>query len=361
MRLTALCLALSFLVGCSEDSHSFADPVTLKVMTRNLFLGSEMGDVIAAPTVNDVPALVDAFRLRVLASDFPARAKLIAEEVALENPDILAVQELELFRLQSPSDFNLAAPAVNAEPVAENGDMLAILQAAFAEKGLTFGEPAVVVAHSDVEIPGLDATTGTTYDLRMTDRDAIFVRPGIPFANPRGKTFDMSIPLRIPMVATGYPVPMKRGYAAIDVTVSGTPFTFTATHLEVGSGQAQLFQEGQANELLAVVKKIPGTQLITGDFNSNAIATSTASYGLFAAAFTDAWPEGAAVGDVGPTCCTDIDSPAPAPDTRIDLLFHKGLVKTMAATRTGLAGAHTPSGKLASDHLGAAFTVQLGK
>jgi endonuclease/exonuclease/phosphatase family metal-dependent hydrolase len=161
------------------------------------------------------------------------------------------------------------------------------------------------------------------------------------------------------MVATGYPVPMKRGYVAIDVTMSGAPFTFTATHLEVGSGLAKSFQEAQASELLAIVKKIPGTQLIAGDFNSNAITPSTASYGLFAANFTEAWPEGA-VGDPGPTCCTDIDSPTPAPDARIDLLFHKGLVRTTAASRTGAAGARTPSGKLASDHLGAAFTLQIG-
>jgi endonuclease/exonuclease/phosphatase family metal-dependent hydrolase len=360
MRLLSAALPLVVLVGCSGDSDPFAEAVPLTVMTRNVYLGADLEELVTIKTLAEVPARVDGFRRQILASDFPARARLIAAEVAAARPDVLAVQELELFRWQSPGDYDPAAPVANAEVVVEHGDMLAILQAAFVEQGLDYGDPAVVVTHTDAELPALDATTGAAYDLRLTDRDALFVRPGLAFANPRGASFDAYSPLRIPQDATGYPIPLKRGYAALDLDLAGTPLTVTATHLEVGGGPAKLFQELQAEELLAIVKTIPDPQLVIGDFNSDALVATTDSYARFAAEFTEAWPEGA-VGDPGPTCCMDLAGEGTAPGSRIDLLFHRGWVKTTAATRTGLELARTPGGLLASDHLGAAFTLLVGR
>ena len=70
-------------------------------MTRNLYLGADLGPAIAAADlrrdrrggeiINDVDA-----------SDFPARAKLLAKEIAKANPDLLGLQEAALWRYQTP-------------------------------------------------------------------------------------------------------------------------------------------------------------------------------------------------------------------------------------------------------------------
>jgi endonuclease/exonuclease/phosphatase family metal-dependent hydrolase len=325
-------------------------------MTRNAFLGAEFDDIVAATSVSEIAARVGAFWQAVQAADFPSRAQLIADEVAAIHPDILAVQELELFRLQTPSNFVVAAPVIDAETVAPNGDLLALLQAELLARGLDYGDPAVVAVHTDTEMPGIDAA-GATFDLRLTDRDAIFVRRGIAVTNPRAADFPTFIALPVGGSPGGIPVKLKRGYATVDVNVAGTPFTFVETHLEVG-GRASIFQEAQANDLVKALAGITGSVVVAGDFNSAAAGTTTRSYTTVTNVFTDAWAQVNAA-DPGFTCCSDIAA-QPAPTERIDLILFRGNVEAVSATRVGLT-ARTPGGLSASDHQGVAATLNVGR
>lgn len=347
--------------GCGSDSGGGTAPdagprTPVTVMTRNVFLGAEFDNIIAAKTVAEVPALVGAFWQAVQATDFPNRAKLIADEVAAVHPDILALQELELFRLQTPSNFDLATPVIDAETVAPNGDLLAILQAELLARGLDYGDPAVVVVHTDTEMPGVDGT-GATFDLRLTDRDAIFVRQGLTVTNPRSADFATFIPLPVGGSPGGIPVKLKRGYAAVDVNAAGTPFTFVETHLEVG-GRAAPFQEAQAADLNKILAGITGSVIVAGDFNSAAAGNTTHSYATVTQNFTDAWAKVNAA-DPGFTCCNTLPDP-PAPTDRIDLILFHGNVDALSATRVGLT-ARTPGGLLASDHEGVVAALSVGR
>jgi endonuclease/exonuclease/phosphatase family metal-dependent hydrolase len=264
---------VALLVGCDSGGEgAWNGPGTsVKVMTRNVYLGGEFDSLIGAQTIAQLPGVVDTLWKGVQASDFPARAALIADEVAAEEPDIVAFQELELFRIQTPSDFDPKA-APNAADTAPNGDLLAILTAALAARGLDYGEAVAVATHTDTEMPAADASSGATYDLRLTDRDAVFARPGLRVSNVRTADFPTFISLPVPLssLGAGILVQLKRGYSAMDVTAPGAAqFTFAATHLEVG-GQASAYQEGEARDLMTALAPIAGPLVLVGDFNSAA-------------------------------------------------------------------------------------------
>ena len=355
-------VVITLLVGCSSGGEgAWNGPgVSVKVMTRNVYLGGEFDSLIGAQTMAQIPGMVDTFWKGVQTSNFPARAALITDEVAAEMPDIVAFQELELFRMQTPSDFDPKA-APNAADTAPNGDLLAILTAALAARGLDYGEPVAVATHTDTEMPGADASSGATYDLRLTDRDAVFARPGLTVSNVRTADFPTYISLPVPLssLGAGILVQLKRGYAAMDVQAGGVPFTFAATHLEVG-GQASAYQEGEARDLVTALAPIAGPLVLVGDFNSAANLPSTQSYSIVTQSFTDAWSQVNPT-DTAPTCCTDIASPAPAPTDRIDLVLYRGHVHPQAAERTGTDPAErTASGLLPSDHQGVAAALTIG-
>ena len=344
--------------GRSESHPRYDGPgQTVKIMTRNVHLGAEFDSSLNVSTPAQIPSIVASLWDQVEKSDFPGRARLIAQEVAAALPDIIAFQELEWFRMQSPSTFRAGAEP-KAALTAPNGDMLAIMRDALAEAGLDYGEPVVVASHSDIELPGVDAL-GNTYDLRMTDRDAVFVRSGVVASNPRSENFAHMLTVPIGGLSSGISVKIIRGFAAVDLVVQGVPFTFINTHLEVGGSLAPL-QESQARDLIERLAPISGQVVLTGDFNSAADGSTTSSIITLTRDFADIW-SAVRPSDPGFTCCTDIRAAAPSPYERIDLILGRGKVRGESAFLTGLDGQHTPSGLLASDHLGVVATLTVGQ
>lgn len=93
----------------------------VKVMTQNLYLGSDLQNIIAAANEGvGVPgAAGQAQRLKafdhlanavgvdlnnIQTNDFVLRAKTLAKEIKKNVPDVVGLQEAELYRLQIPSD-----------------------------------------------------------------------------------------------------------------------------------------------------------------------------------------------------------------------------------------------------------------
>ena len=187
-------------------------------------------------------------------------------------------------------------------------------------------------------------------------------------ANPMATLYPTHFKFNIPLGSqTGVPVDLVRGLGRVDATVAGARFTFANTQLEAGGGgnneQAKALlaplQEGQARDLLNLLKPVAGPVVLVGDFNSAADKTGTMSYATVAGSFSDAYAK-LNPGMPGFTCCTDIVAPAPAPTSRIDIVFFRGGVSAQSIELVGVDPAkRSPAGLWPSDHAGVVATLQV--
>lgn len=312
-------------------------------------------------TATTFPQFVEAVtqaRANVIATDFPARAEALADEIAQNGPDLVGLQEVSLWRTQTPSD--LAGP--NATTVFQ--DFLAILQGELAERGLNYTVVSTST-NADVEAPYLDPAAPVDpvvglplSDIRLTDRDVILARAGVTTSNPADG--HCAAQLTVP-TATGQPVTFTRGWTSVDATVNGASFRFFNTHLETES-PAPAIQVAQGNEALAIINTSPLPVIAVGDFNSDAGGSTTPTYAnLLTGGLVDAWPA-ATRNAPGLTCCQNelLTNPVSENATRIDLVLTKG---DWQAKKAALVGAKpfrgSPAPLWASDHAGVVAELEL--
>ena len=315
----------------------------LVVMTRNLYIGVELGR-IAGP-FNLVPFQVaDAFA-RVQQSNFTERAQTIADEIAKVQPHLLGLQEVSLIRIQTPGDAIVGGttPAMSVY-----ADYLEILLQALAQRGLSY-YVAAVTQDFDIEAPMVTSPAPTFSDVRLTDREVILARSDVQVSNPQERNYTAA------SLFLGA-IPLTRGWASVDATVGGRTFRFVATHLQPddlpGAGSVQV---AQAAELLAEQANALVPIVLAGDFNSAANGSTTSTYGMITAAgYGDAWLA-SRKGAPGYTCCQteDLKNRASQLDTRIDLILFSGTISALGASLIGhVPAARTSSGLWPSDHAG---------
>ena len=104
-----------------------------RVYTRNLYLGSEITPLVAIPSPRGIPGVAATLWANIQASDFPERAKVLADEIVAAAPDLVALQEVTLYRRQVPSDYQPGDDAPNATEVVL--DFLALLMAEIDARG----------------------------------------------------------------------------------------------------------------------------------------------------------------------------------------------------------------------------------
>jgi endonuclease/exonuclease/phosphatase family metal-dependent hydrolase len=216
-----LAAACALVAACGGDDEG---PAQLTVMTRNLYLGADLTPALVA---TDPAALVTATTgiwASVQANDFKDRAKGIAAEIAAARPDLVALQEVALWRTQTPSD---ASATPNATTVAY--DFLALVRAELQALGATY-DVAEELPLTDLEVP--IATGPSTFDdVRFTDRDVILARSGVAAAGAEGHVYATLLTVPLP---GGVSVSVKRGWTRVATTAAGQPVTFVNTHLESG-------------------------------------------------------------------------------------------------------------------------------
>jgi endonuclease/exonuclease/phosphatase family metal-dependent hydrolase len=290
---SVLVASLPGCVAADEGPPGGADP-QITVMTQNLYLGTPLNDAFGA---SSWPELVDAGSAawaRLLEDDFPTRAGALAEEIARERPDVIGLQEVALWRDQTPGDVR-TRHVPNATHVAF--DFLVILEEELRARGV----PYTAVATStnvDVEFPR-SGPGGGLVDLRLTDRGAIMVRSDVAegSSNPMHGRYTAQLVEPFP---TG-PVESTRSWTSIDHRLDPTTTVrIVNTHLEVGGPGVGTIQEDQADELVAMIAASPHPVIALGDFNSPPDASPT--YRGLTAVLHDAWTS-ARPADPGWTCC----------------------------------------------------------
>jgi endonuclease/exonuclease/phosphatase family metal-dependent hydrolase len=256
------------------------DSKSVTVMTWNLYFGFDEGPVLTAAMSGDESAIVAAATAawqQVHATDFRRRVRDIVLQVRLRSPDLIAVQEAVQY-VQVDGKGNTV----------ETIDHLQILLDALHQAGLSYA----VASHVDDTNITLPIEGGY---ITLQDRDAILVRSnhGLKVSNPQNAPF--SLILGPPL---GFPIEVKRGWASVDVSVSGRQFRFVTTHLEDPSpdpASITPLQEAQAMELVNIAVSGGLPVVFAGDFNTDGfrkwptyqLLTGSLSSGGFD--LTDAW------------------------------------------------------------------------
>jgi hypothetical protein len=321
----------------------FQLPALATVMTRNVYLGADIFRVLGAPTPQDIPAAVGTTFAMVKATDFPARARNLAWEVALARPDLLSLQEVGLWRT-GPGD-SCVGGALPATDVAF--DFLAILEAELARLGARY-QVAAQVQNFDGELCGL--VDGAFADVRYTDRDVLLVRADRAFANPASGNFQARLSFPVAGVKT---VDILRGWVAADVRIGGRWVRAVGAHLEVETGPFGLVQRLQGQELVAMLAGETRPLFLAGDFNSAADGSTTPTLAdIVAAGYVDPWAK-LRPNTPGPTCCFDEALRSGTLQTRIDVTLARNGPRPLLTFRLGsLPWERTRSGLWPSDHAG---------
>ena len=350
-------LLVSILVPIA--SHPVAateNPPSPKIMTYNIYQGTELVDVITAttPTQFVIGAATDYGH--AVANNFPERAQAIAAEIGATGPDLVGLQEVALWRTGVHTTPPTPATTVTF-------DYLQILLTALSARGLQY---TVLVVRNNFDVQGPALFPTGIVDIRLTDRSAILVRSsdlnlqGLTFTNVQQHDYVTNTVL----TTLGGPVTLLGGWESVDISVFGfTVARFISTHLD---GFSQLVRNAQAAELLTgpINTKIPEV-IMSGDLNS---VPGSASYNSFVSAgFTDSWTH---VNPTSPglTCCQVfqnggivdvINNPVSTLIQRVDHVLVRGPVQANSAILVGAEpSTRTPSGLWPSDHAG--LVVGLG-
>jgi endonuclease/exonuclease/phosphatase family metal-dependent hydrolase len=388
-----LLLGASVMTGTAQAQNPPAKPVT--VMTRNIYLGADIQRPIEAallaaaqPGANQltiVTALAHAThvsRAVVDDTDFRVRGRLLADEIADAQPDLVGLQEVALWRHGPLQLSQVGVP--NADVV--DYDFLQILLADLAQRGASY--VAVSVANrADVESPSftgpITAPGGDPRDIRLTMRDVILMRASgsLTELDEGQAIYRTNLSFRLPTLPPESPsFDFDRGYQWVDVRAGAQRFRFVNTHLEAFSSDIALAQAGQ---LLAEATSPTRSTVFVCDCNSDPANSSVkpgdhvahqAPYQLITGAggYTDLWlasgrPADLPGFDAGDTSGLNetVDEGLPGSWThRIDMVFGRtadgGELTTDRGAVTGRDGdpRDPATGLWPSDHAGVVMRVR---
>ncbi len=364
-------------IGLTPGACDRAGSPSLEVLTYNVYWGARVEELLLVENPNDIPLEVARLFAQVQATDFSERTQAIVDQIEHARPHLIGLQEIALYRRQSPSNFQPGAPP-DASDVAI--DFLGLLLQALADRGLHYSA-AAAATNFDMELPmvvfdGAGNPVGLD-DIRLTDFDVILVRGDVAWSNPQSANFAAALPLNV----GGLTILKPSGWASVDLTFKGLPYRFVNTHLEpadiapgVVDPDLALLQAAQIAELLAIVDNSPHPTIMVGDFNSDDDGSTTATYqDVIDAGFVDAWLIGPARGD-GFTAnqAPDLLNSASQLFHRIDFVFYRDdftrrTGKFQGAVKADVVGDEqvdrTSSGLWPSDHAGvnASLTIAPGR
>jgi endonuclease/exonuclease/phosphatase family metal-dependent hydrolase len=316
----------------------------LTVVTYNMYLGAELGDLFFVTTPEEMFSEVTEAYFDMLSGSPAERAAEVADQIQFAAPHVVGLQEVSLWRT---GPFQDQAPATNVTV-----DQLQLLLDELAERGLNY-EPIVVQQNLDAELSGFVPNVGPQ-DIRYTDRIVILARSDLKTSQLKiegTESANFTYNLQLPVL--GNVITVYRGWAAADIQMRGKNYRFVTAHLESYALPVQL---AQAAELINLLDQTDRVVVLTGDFNSNAEdpENDDTYLMLLGAGYTDVWDHTYPT-EPGYTWALsgEIPNTTEIPDERLDYVMVRGNVTPAAIDRLGEeAGDRSPGGFWASDHAG---------
>jgi endonuclease/exonuclease/phosphatase family protein len=381
----ALAAITALALPVAAEAAKKKKPPNVTVMSRNIYLGSDLTGALLAPTQTEVFEEAGQIWRNMQETNFVARAKLLADEIIDANVDLVGVQEAALWRRDT-----LGAPDGTASPAREVVyDFVHQLRSELRERGVNY-RVASTQNEADLELP-LDfdddgTPAGTAYDGRLTMRDVILAKDTkkLKTSNEQSENFGPALPVDVAPAGAGpEDLQVLRGYNSVEVVKKKgkkrkgkkgkkpgkAKFRFVNTHLEAFSA---FFRNAQASELnVSGVLTSSKPVILVGDLNSDpddptvqgppfspVPTANAAAYNTIAGeGFVD-------VGVTVNTCChaDDLLNPTAAFDSRIDHILVKPSLTRLGGGLVGAdASKRTPTGLWPSDHGGLFSTLKMPK
>jgi endonuclease/exonuclease/phosphatase family metal-dependent hydrolase len=344
-RILALMLLIATLTLSVTMSPALADSDkrVVKVMTQNMDAGTDLLFFF----VTDPISATELTYEELLAADFSAHAGLLADQIVIQQPYLISLQEVTLWQTIS----------VTGE-IGVLADQLDLIMEALAARHQQYK----VVASQN--LTDITAPLGDGFYLRFLDRNVILARTDLKkselaLSNVRSGIYQATI-----APVPGFPEAEElNGWLSVDAKIRGKSLRFFGTHLESPVSSEDDTQVMQGLELIAIMGQSKLPMILAGDFNSDASGlvigpdqTPTAAM-IVEAGYDDTW-QTLHPGELGltwPLYLEDMFADLPtSPFERIDLIFARNL----KILNVAVVGNNSP---FPSDHAGVVATLQIEK
>ena len=348
----AAVVALAVPAGASAAKDK-GDEVT--VMSRNIYLGSDLSPAIGAP---DIASAIDGagqIYNEVVRTNFPERAVALADEIKDAKADIVGVQEAALWQVQTPSDLG-GPPITSGTPATDVAyDFRELLMDELGSKYRIVNQQEEFTGELPADIDGNNATggpvSGEDLDFRLTMHDMIIAHKDVKTSKNDAAHFENRFETSI----GGVPVFADRGWVSTEAKVGKAKFRFVNTHLEAFGDPS--IRVAQAEELVDGPLKSKKDVVFTGDINSDkddTNGTEGAYEAIVDAGFVERQVKGGTSGH--DDSLTDPNDQNQF-DRTIDFVFVNNPKIKLDKSKSYISGRDdasqmTPGGLWASDHAG---------
>ncbi len=341
--LLALLAAVAVVAPQAAEAKHKAKP-QLTVMSRNLYLGADIIQLVTAPDVATEQQKVAQLHQTVNQTNFALRAKAIASEIRKTKPDIVGLQEVARYYKGADGVHDGVKDAKT-----KIYNWLTLLQKQIKARHMHY---RVVSQETeiDVEVPSAEG-----YDLRLKLGNAVLLRTGKGAHVKRLKALHGVFTDQLTVPLADQTVKLSRGYAGMTGKVAGKRFLFLDPHAEAYSADIATKQFQELVKTAAKSRKIP--TIIAGDFNSDPAAAGGAAGGydaVIGAGFKD-------TGKRKSTCCQDENllNPQSKLDQWIDHIVVRPKAKVIRSVIVGNRVSDKIGGLWPSDHAGVVATIRL--
>ena len=264
--LTALLVTL--LISPVASAHAADSQVT--VMTRNLYLGSDVG--VAMDLIPNLSAAAQFMWDQVKKTDFNKRAPKLAAEVIAKKPDVIGLQEATIWFCKKnlfskrTEVFNFTKQFLDATKAQGTEYVLAQKEGKTAlNTGYSIAAVPFVTMVSDPEtFQPLFGQDKAACGFEIADALAIRADLASKVLKVGNTEYEQTYTI-VPTIMTIY-----RGYTWADIQIGNTPVRFVTTHLESLWDKNKVPNAAiQVQQLINDLKETKMPVVVMGDFNSD--------------------------------------------------------------------------------------------
>lgn len=267
MKLRSALIGFVSIVLVAPVTAANADVEPIKVMSRNLYLGADVG--VALAKIPNMPAASQFMWEQVQQTDFSQRKMILADEIRSEAPDVIGIQEATIwyckahFWSSKTEVFNFTKELLNE---LDGGYIIA------EKDGVEANNPGYSIGPIPFLTKVTDAKTfqplfgQNTADCGFQIGDALLIKKSLKqYVIQVGNSEYEAVYKVVPTLMEIY-----RGYTWADITMQGANVRFVTTHLESLWDANKIPKAAdQARQLVKDLSETKSPIVVIGDFNSD--------------------------------------------------------------------------------------------